>query len=132
MLRNYVTSLSYMAWRGLAAVGRVVWTLVRPSLRFISAVLIVTAIVALTIDVTHWQTGNDGATFQSLEGHIRAAAPATLDGIGKAISDTLHPIVWDPVLLALLSLPAWLLLFVLGLLIGYAARERRQVNIFVN
>jgi len=132
MLQNYVTSLSFIIWRGLAAVGRVVWTLARPSLRFISAVLIVTAIVALTIDVTRWQTGTDGATFQSLESHIRSAAPATLDGIGKTVSDTLHPIIWDPMLTSLLALPAWLLLFVLGLLIGYAARERPQVNIFVN
>jgi hypothetical protein len=64
--------------------------------------------------------------------HIRSAAPATLDNIGKSVSETVHPVLWDPLLTGVLALPAWMLLLILAWGIGYASRERRQINIFIN
>jgi len=132
MIRSYLAILGFWLWRGIAAAGLMLWALVRPALRFISAALLVTAVIALAIDVTRWQTGADGTLFLGLDQHIRAAAPATLDGFGAALSAGLHPLVWDPLLTSLLSLPGWLSLFVLGLLLSYSARERRQIDIFIN
>ena len=132
MIRSYLAILGFWLWRGIAAVGLMLWTLVRPGLRFISAALVVAAVIALTIDVTRWQTGADGPLFLSLDQQIRAAAPATLDGIGQALSTGLHPLLWDPLLTSLLDLPAWISLIVLGLLLGYGARERRRIDIFIN
>jgi hypothetical protein len=132
MIRYILTSLGLAVWRVLAAAGGVIWTLVRPGLRFISAVLLVAAIIALTMDVTRWQTEPDGPLFQSLAAQIRASAPATLDGIGKSISNATHPLLWDPLLTGLLNLPAWLILMLLSVLLAYAARERRQIEIFTN
>jgi len=121
-----------MVVRGLAAVSRLIWAMIRPGLRFISAVLLVAATIALTIDVTRWQTADTGPIFKSLAAHIRSAAPATLDNIGLAVSNALHPILWDPTLTTLLALPAWMFLMLLAIAIGYATLERRQVNIFIN
>lgn len=132
MIGSYLSVLGLWTWRMLAAFGRMLWTLVRPGLRFISAALVVAAVIAITIDVTRWQTGAEGPLFLSLDQQIRAAAPATLDGIGQALSATLHPWFWDPLIKNVLDLPAWLTLIALGLLLGYAARERRRVNIFIN
>lgn len=132
MIGSYLSILGLWAWRVLAAVGRMLWTLVRPGLRFISAALVVAAVIAITIDVTRWQTGAEGPLFLSLDQQIRAAAPATLDGIGQALSAALHPWFWDPLVKSVLELPAWLILIALGLLLGYAARERSRVNIFIN
>ena len=132
MIRSVVASFGFLAWRGLVAASFFVWTLVRPGLRFISAVLVVAAVIALTMDVTRWQTGAGGPMFQSLENQIRAAAPATLEAIGKAISDVLHPLIWDPLLTTVLALPAWLFLLAVAAMLGYVTRERRYVNIFIN
>ena len=121
-----------MISQALAAIGRLVWSMIRPGLRFICAVLLVAATVALTIDVTRWQTNVDGPTFKSLAAHIRSAAPATLDNVGNAVSQALHPLVWDPLLTTILALPAWIFLVLLAVAMGYATQERRQINIFVN
>ena len=132
MIQSLLASLGFVIWRLLAATGRSVWTLMRPGFRFVSSLLVLAATIALVIDVTHWQIGAPGPTFQSLEDHIRSAAPATLYGIGLALGSTFHPFVWDPILRSLLSFPAWMTLLLLAGLLGYAARERRQVSIFIN
>lgn len=132
MIGSNVATIGFWTWRGLIAAGLVLWTLVRPGLRFISAALVVAALIALTVDVTRWQTGAEGPLFQSLNHQIRSAAPATLDGIGQTLSGGIHPLLWNPLLTSVLALPAWFTLVALGLLLGYAARERRQVNIFIN
>ena len=132
MVRSYLAVIGFWLWRGVANLGLMVWTLVRPSLRFVSAALVIAAMIALTIDVTRWQTGVDGPLFLSLEQQLRAAAPATLDGIGQALSTGVHPVLWDPILTSVLALPAWICLIALALLLAYSARERRQVNIFIN
>ena len=132
MFGSFAASIGYLVWSGLAVAGGFVWNLIRPGLRFIAAVLVVAAVIALTMDVTRWQTGAGGPTFQSLEYQIRAVAPATLDGFGKEVSRALHPLVWDPLIMSALALPAWLVLMLLALLFGYLTRERRSVNIFIN
>lgn len=132
MVQVFFSSLIAMIWRLLAAAGRMVWSMLRPGLRFIAAVFFVAATVALTIDVTRWQTSAAGPTFKSLEAHIRSAAPATLDEIAKAVSDATHPLLWDLVVTSLLALPAWLTLLLAAMGLTYATRERRQVDIFIN
>lgn len=132
MIKAIFERLGRLLYSILAAIGRTVWTLVGPGLRFLSAVFLVAAVIALTMDVTRWQTGAVGPQFETLAAQIRAAAPATLDGIGDAVSAGLHPLLWDPVLITCLAAPAWIVLLAISLLLGYAARERRQVRIFIN
>lgn len=132
MITSALTSIGYWLWAGLAGIGTFLWMLIRPGLRVISVVLFVAAIIALTMDVTRWQTDTVGPWFHSLAEQIRASAPATLDGIGRAVSGATHPWIWDPILTSVLALPAWVILLVLGLLVSYGTRERRHINIFIN
>ncbi|MBU2533389.1 MAG: hypothetical protein KKB37_11655, partial [Alphaproteobacteria bacterium] len=132
MIQFYAASFGFWLWRGAVAGGRSLWSLVRPGLRFISTLLLLAAIIALTSDVTRWQTGAEGPMFRSLESQIRLVAPATLDNIGVSISQSLHPVVWNPMAISVLALPAWAALVIAALVLGYAARERQQVNIFIN
>ena len=105
----------------------------RPALRFLGALLLLAATIALASDVTRWQSGVAPSwTFESLSGHINDLAPATLKSIGSAVAESLHPWVWDPVLTTILACPAWLLFFVFGSALLYVSRERRRINIFVN
>lgn len=132
MIQSSFASLVFLVWRILTAFGRGVWLFFRPGLRVISGLLFLAATIALVADVTRWQTGVVGPTFQSLEYHIQSAAPATLGNIGLAVGTALHPVVWDPLIRSLLAMPAWMTLLVLAALLTYAARERRQVSIFIN
>jgi hypothetical protein len=132
MISGLIESLGWFV-RGLVKkILRATWTLIRPGLRVISVVAVVGAVVALTSDFTRWQTGAEGPLFQSFAGILTEIAPATFEGLGRFVALKLHPVVWDPVLTGLLSLPAWFLLFSLALLTGYAARDRETVDIFVN
>jgi hypothetical protein len=40
--------------------------------------------------------------------------------------------VWDPGLVTVLQLPAWALFGLGGMLLAYAGRRRREINIFAN
>ncbi|MCB1742939.1 MAG: hypothetical protein KDK91_21365 [Gammaproteobacteria bacterium] len=132
MIKFALTSLGYFAWHVLAAVGRLLWALIWPGLRFLSGVFLIAAIIALTMDVTRWQVAPSGPLFQSLAEEIRASAPATLDALGKAVGDMLHPLVWDPLFTSFLSLPAWMVLAGFSFALAYATRERRKIDIFIN
>lgn len=132
MLRFIFQAVGRLIWGAIAWAGRVMWAFVRPGLKVASVVLVLAAVVALTSDVTRWQTGERGPMFQSLEATIRATAPSTLETVGALVSERVHPLAWDPVLLGLMRLPAWMVLVGLALGFGIAARERRGVDIFVN
>ena len=127
--------LESVGWglRGLVkALARAIWALIRPALKVASVVALLGAIVALTGDVTRWQTGAGGPLFLSIADIMTQTAPATFTGLGSLVSTKLHPLVWDPVLSGLLSLPAWGVRFAVALGAGWWARERRQVDIFIN
>lgn len=119
--------------KGAAGVLRILAAIFRPALRFLGSLCLMAATIALTADLTRWQAGQTRAwVFESLMGHIKDLAPATLKGFGETISGALHPWVWDPVMTGLIGQPAWLLFLLLGLWLVYAGRERRGINIFVN
>ncbi len=132
MISGAIEGLGWLVWGLIKKILRAIWALIRPGLKVVGVVALLGAIVALTSDFTRWQTGGDGPLFQSLAAIMTAIAPATFEGLGKLVALKLHPLVWDPILVGLFHLPAWVVLFVIALLTAMAARERRQVDIFVN
>ena len=70
--------------------------------------------------------------FLSLADHASTLAPATFKGAERAINQHLHPLLWDPAAVTFLAIPAWLFFAVLAVLIAYAGREVKQINVFVN
>jgi hypothetical protein len=132
MLTRIIEACSLTVWRLFSGTLRAIWALIRPGLKVLSFVLLLTAIIALTSDVTRWQTGAEGPLFQSLAAIMTQTAPASFQAIADAIALRIHPVVWDPLLLSLLNLPAWIILLAAAIGFAFAARERKAVNIFVN
>ncbi len=132
MIRSLFANLLLFSARMLRGLVWVIWLVFRPAVRFISAVLILAAVIAATADFTRWQVGDTTPSFHSLAHHIQAVAPATFKGLAQSISQALHPVVWDYGVYLVLSLPAWLLFGVIGLAIALAGREPRRVNVFIN
>lgn len=97
-------------------------------LRVIAGVFFLFAAIALASDITR------GGVFAmtSLAAHWKAFSPQMLLSAQKAVSGTLHPFVWDPLIWRLISLPAWFLFAAIGLTFGYLGRSKRRVNIFIN
>ncbi len=127
-----VLELLWLIWK---AVSWVVWLLlavIRPAVRFVSAVLLIAAIMTLTADVTRWQTGEWEPLFHSLAQQMQLAAPATFKGFARSVSQALHPLVWTYGVLPVLLLPAWLLFAVLAVLVALSGREPKRVNVFIN
>lgn len=132
MIKRTLAALASLIWRGIRAIGWLVWAILRPAFRFISAIMLLAAVMLLTSDVTRWQVGAEGPTFFSLADHLRTLAPATYKGVASAISNGIHPIAWDPVVLTALAVPAWLFFAVLSAMIAVAAREPKRINVFIN
>ena len=132
MIKRFVSALGSMIWRAMSGIGWLIWAVLRPAFRFISAVLLLAAVMLLTSDVTRWQVGADGPTFFTLADHLRTLAPATYEGVARTISTGIHPVAWDPVVLTFLAIPAWFFFAVLSAVIAYAGREPKRINVFIN
>jgi hypothetical protein len=102
------------------------------ALRFIAAVLLLVAVVALIYDATRTLSGPGGIVTTPLIEHWSKLAPGSLKSAQSAVERTTHPLLWDPLLVSLIRLPVWALFGVLGLLLAYAGRRRRRVNIYAN
>lgn len=132
MIRQLLAAIGRLLWRIAKGLIWLVWAIMRPSLRFITAVLLLASVIALTTDVTRWQVGESGPTFQSLGYHVQTVAPASYKGLEQAVSATFHPVVWDYILVPFFAIPAWLVFAVFAIAIAYAGREPKQVNVFIN
>jgi hypothetical protein len=100
-------------------------------LRFLAGVFLLVAVIAAVNDVTRSSAGDRVAAMSAYE-HWSKLAPVTLAAARGAVQRNTHPLVWDWGLAPLLQLPAWGLFGVLGFLLAYAGRRRREVNIFAN
>ncbi|MBO0764982.1 MAG: hypothetical protein J2P50_10395 [Hyphomicrobiaceae bacterium] len=101
-------------------------------LRFVAGVAFMVAVMAAVNDVTRAITaGRQLPPVSTLE-HWSKLAPVTLATARTAVQRHAHPLVWDPGLVTLLKLPAWAVFGLLGALLAYAGRRRREVNVFAN
>ncbi len=100
-------------------------------LRFLAAVILLIAVIAAVYDGTRSVTANKLVT-TSLAEHWTTLAPTLLDSAKSAVQRSTHPLVWDMGLARLLALPAWGLFGGLGLILAYAGRRRRRINVYAN
>jgi hypothetical protein len=101
------------------------------ALRIFAGIFFLFAAIALAADLTRYANGS-GFAMTSLAAHWRGFSPIMLKNVQQAVSGTLHPLVWDPVIWRLISLPAWFLFGAIGLTFAYLGRAKRRVNIFIN
>jgi hypothetical protein len=101
-------------------------------LRIFARILLVAALLALVSDGTRTIATDGGIVVTSFLEHWADLAPASLETVKRTLSLKVHPALWDGVLARLLSLPAWLVLGGAAVIIGYAARKRRRLNVYAN
>ena len=101
-------------------------------LRIIAGVFFLLAAMALASDMTRTTVGGTAFSATSIFAHLKVLAPQLLITLQQSVSRNLHPVLWDPVLLRLLMLPAWFLLGAIGLVFARLGRRQRRVNVFIN
>jgi hypothetical protein len=90
------------------------------------------AVIAATNDVTRSLVAGERLAPLSTYEHWSKLAPVTLASARGSVQRRTHPWVWDPGLVTVLQLPAWALFGLGGMLLAYAGRRRREINIFAN
>ncbi len=99
-------------------------------LRWIGNLLLLAAAIALIYDLTPWLQGRPLA-FASLAADWKAVAPAWYQAAQEGLQHV-HPALWNPMLLGVLRIPAWIGLGVAGGALFLLGLPRRRVNIFAN
>ena len=100
--------------------------------RLVGGWSILVAIIALVSDATHAYQAGARLSFASLGKDWYALSPATLSQLQAGIERHVHPLLWDPVLLAVLKMPAFAVFAVLGVALYILGLRRRRTNIFAN
>ena len=100
-------------------------------LRFLAGVVLLVAVIAAVNDATRSLAANRVTMLSAYE-HWSKLAPGTLNATQGSVRRNTHPLVWDAGLAKVLQLPAWGLLGFVGLMLAYAGRRRRRVNIYAN
>ena len=101
------------------------------TVRLLAAVFLLIAVLAAVYDGTRSLAADRLVTTSLLE-HWATLAPGLLAAAQAAVNRTTHPLVWDLGAAKLLLLPAAPVLCGVGLLLAYAGRRRRRVNVFAN
>jgi hypothetical protein len=127
-------------WMGVVALVAVVALLLSApvrrgaltALRLLAYPLLLLAVVALVYDGTRTLAAGSGLVVTSLTEHWQAIAPANLEATKAFVMRRLGSAAWDPGMMSVLQLPAWLGLGGLALIFGYLGRRRRTVDVFAN
>jgi hypothetical protein len=103
----------------------------RGVLRFLAGVMLVIAVLAAVYDGTRSIAADRLVTTALIE-QWSTLAPTLLAAARNAVVRYSHPLVWELGVRKFLLLPTWLVFAMFGLVLGYAGRRRRQVNVFAN
>ena len=76
-------------------------------LRFFGYVFLCLAVIALAYDGMRMIAENGQLAFTTIEMHWTAIAPDSLQSAKDAV-DSIHPLLWSPLITAILMLPAWI------------------------
>lgn len=101
-------------------------------LRLIGSWFLLAALFALVYDGTKSMANPEQWVITSYYDHWNAIHPTSLEAARLATETSLHPYVWSPLLTGLMSLPGWLFLGGIGVLLFYLGRKRVNLNIYTN
>jgi hypothetical protein len=100
-------------------------------LRVLAWVLLLAAAIALVSDFT--RTGTTGSFVgTSILAHWKALSPQSLASAAATVQKSIHPLAWDPLIVRILILPAWLVMGAFAVLCGVLGRKKRRINIYAN
>lgn len=94
-------------------------------IRIIAVVVLALAVVLAILDITRSITAS-GLVLTGATQTLETLSPGSIATMAETVSSTLHPVVWDPVLLRLLSLPSFLLCFAVAMLLFWSAARRSR------
>jgi hypothetical protein len=100
--------------------------------RFLSALFMLVAIVALAADATPLLAGDATPHLTSALQRWTDIAPGSLASAEQSLTDKGWGAVWTSVLRPILSVPAFPLFAGLALVFGYFGRQRRRIKVYVN
>jgi hypothetical protein len=101
-------------------------------LRILGVWLLLLAMVAAVVDATKSLAGGGAWVVTPLGEQWKSLNAETLTGFENWIKTTISPILWDPVLTAILAAPTWLVFGILGVLLYWLGQKRKPVEIFIN
>lgn len=104
----------------------------RIMLQFLAALFASIALFDFAADFTTARSIGVGIEATTLLDRLNDFTPSLLNSIRNAVTRTLGARVWDPVITAILGLPAYLVFLAAAIFCGYVGRPRREVRIFVN
>lgn len=94
-------------------------------IRTIALVVLALAVVLVVLDITR-SISASGVVMTAASQTLEALVPGSVAAMADAVSGSLHPTVWRSVLAPILSLPSFLLCFVLALLLFWSAERRTR------
>jgi hypothetical protein len=103
----------------------------RALLRLLAGFFLLVAVIAAVNDATRSMAADRYLPTSALQ-HWSSLSPPTLAAARRSVERYTHPLVWEYGLRKALELPAWGLLGAIGLVLAYAGRRRRRVNVFAN
>ena len=101
-------------------------------LRFLARPLLIAAVVALAYDGTRTLAGGSGLVITSLGEHWVHFFPASYATAKAVLAAKVHPSAWETAIAPVLRLPAWLVAGILGVLLAWLGRRRKEVAIYIN
>jgi hypothetical protein len=100
-------------------------------LRVLGTWFLLAGVVALVIDITRTLAA-DALVMTRIGEHWFQFHSDSLNASQAGIQRYVHPALWDPVILALLQTPTWLVSMALGILLILIGRRRRRHDVFSN
>ena len=100
--------------------------------RFLAAVFLLVATIALVVDATPWVYGAGPFQTTTLDEHWRELGATSYGAAKAAVSAVAGPWVWENLISRVLGLSTFVAFGLLALLSGYIGRRRKTVRVFVN
>ena len=100
--------------------------------RILASWFLIVGVVALVYDGIK-SLGNDGSVVVTALGkHWFQFHPTSLNGLQAGVERYIAVWLWDPVLIAVLQSPTWVVCFVIAILLYWMGRKRQRTNIYAN
>lgn len=99
--------------------------MIKALLRLVSMVLLAVAVIMAVLDATR-SIAAGAVALTPLAAAWKGVSPQSFAGFEALVRDNLPGLVWDPVLVWLLSLPGFAVFAALALLAAFAGRRRQR------
>lgn len=101
-------------------------------LRFLASWFLVVGIIALVHDGIKSIANEGGFVMTALGKHWVDVHTNSLVGLQAAVERYIAGWLWDPIIIAVLQTPTWIVFFIFAGLLYWLGRKRRRTNVFAN